>query len=599
MFAEIPPVLSNILIGIVAVLMVVGFWRSIGVVGGGAALLMRIVLCLLMLPFVAAAVIGIFHKTEEMPRTSGAPRTQTGEAAKPSASATEQVAEAKRQADAAARAAAEAKAKADAEAARRAAEASRAAEAARQKAEADARVAAAGKEAAAKLPPPVVAAPAPAAPSPQSPASGAASPSVKEVIEQLAKQTPEPRRSPEAAAVTPPAAPAPVEPSRTEPTRSPTATAPAPESAVPPPAPVAAAPPAVAPAAKPADERWDVVPVFYGTDRRSVMVGSRLDYGSERARRLELGGALVTVPKIHEVPNVERPWVYRLPFTQIILMQEKEDPARHFTLKEVKSLTREELAKLVRDRLAAARDFKEHAFVFVHGFNTTFEAALFRTAQIAYDLKFDGAPFLYSWPSKGQIGFQDYSYDRESSGQAEPYLKQFLEFVTKETGARSVSVIAHSMGNQVLLPVLRDLKRTAPEGVVIDQIILAAPDVDRDTFEFLAREISGVGKGITVLAASNDRALEASRRFWGGVPRAGDVPPEGPIVIPGIDTIDVTETSTEVLSLNHSGYAQKKQLIDDMRALLRSGERPPQKRTPLIEAVTTPRGAFWRYPPAR
>ena len=160
--------------------------------------------------------------------------------------------------------------------------------------------------------------------------------------------------------------------------------------------------------------------MYYGTDRRSATRAERPVYGNERARRLELGGALVTVPKSHEVPNVERPWVYRLPFTQIVLYQEKEDPALHFTLKELRTLTPAELAKLVRDRLASSREFKDHAFVFVHGFNTTFEAALFRTAQIAYDLKFDGAPFLYSWPSKGQLGLQDYSYDRESSGQAEP-----------------------------------------------------------------------------------------------------------------------------------------------------------------------------------
>ena len=354
-----------------------------------------------------------------------------------------------------------------------------------------------------------------------------------------------------------------------------------------------------APTSAPVSDQWDVVPVYYGTDRKSVVAGDRLEYGSERGRKLEFGGALITVPKSHEVPNVERPWVYRLPFTQIVLMREKEDPAKHFTLKEVKALTREELAKVVRDRIAASREFKGHAFVFVHGFNTTFEAALFRTAQISYDLGFDGAPFLYSWPSKGQIGLQDYSYDRESSGQAEPYLKQFLAFVTRETGATSVSVIAHSMGNQVLLPVLRDLKRTAPEGVQIDQIILAAPDVDRDTFEFLAKEIAGVGKGITMLAASNDRALEASRRFWGGIPRAGDVPPEGPIVVPGIDTIDVTATSTEMLSLNHSGYADKQQLITDMRLLMRTGVRPPPRRLPEIERVATPKGDFWRYPAPR
>src|SRR5262249_32641581 len=313
-------------------------------------------------------------------------------------------------------------------------------------------------------------------------------------------------------------------------------------------------------------------PVYYGTDRKREGSPEDPTYTSERARRLELGRALVTVPKAHEVPNVERPWVYRLPFTQIVLYREREDPARHFTLKEISTLSRADLAKLVRERLAASRDFGEHAVVFVHGFNTTFEAALFRTAQIAYDLKFDGAPFLYSWPSKGQLGLQDYSYDRESSGQAEPYLREFLEFVTRESGAASVSIIAHSMGNQLLLSVLRDLKRMAPQGAGIAQLILAAPDVDRDAFEFIAKEIAGVGKGITMLAASNDRALDASRRFWGGVPRAGDVPGDGPVIVAGIDTIDVTAISTELLSLNHSGYAQKQQLVDDMRTLLRTGE---------------------------
>ncbi len=367
----------------------------------------------------------------------------------------------------------------------------------------------------------------------------------------------------------------------------PAADAPKPQAEVTPPA--ATPPPA-------ATTPWDVVPVYFGTDRKSDGKVERPEYGSDRARKMDLGRALVTVPKVHEIPNVERPWVYRLPFTRIVIYEEKEDPNLHFTLKELKTMSREELAGLIKDRLGASRDFKDHALLFVHGFNTTFEAAIFRTAQIAYDLKFDGAPFLYSWPSKGQIGFQDYSYDRESAGQAEPYLREMVDFVVKETGAKTLSIIAHSMGNQVLLPVLRDLKRNAPAGVTIAQIILAAPDVDRDTFEFLAKEINGVGQGITMLAASNDRALTASRRFWGGVPRAGDVPDEGPVVVPGIDTIDVTAASTEMLSLNHSGYAQKQQLLDDIGRLLRTGTRPPDKRTDKIQRVTTPKGDFWRVP---
>ncbi len=99
-----------------------------------------------------------------------------------------------------------------------------------------------------------------------------------------------------------------------------------------------------------------------------------------------------------------------------------------------------------------------------------------------------------------------------------------------------------------------------------------------------------------MLAASNDRALTASRRFWGGVPRAGDVAEDGPVVVPGIDTIDVTAVSTEMLSLNHSGYAQKQQVLEDIGRLLKTGTRPPDKRMDKILRITTPRGDFWRIP---
>jgi hypothetical protein len=90
--------------------------------------------------------------------------------------------------------------------------------------------------------------------------------------------------------------------------------------------------------------------------------------------------------------------------------------------------------------------------------------------------------------------------------------------------------------------------------------------------------------------------MAVARRVAGGVPRAGDVPADGPIVIDGVDTIDISQTSTDYLALNHSAYAEKSALLNDIALLLQTGERPPDKRIPILKRIPTPRGDFWRYP---
>jgi esterase/lipase superfamily enzyme len=367
-----------------------------------------------------------------------------------------------------------------------------------------------------------------------------------------------------------------------------------PEAATPaaPIGPAAPSQPRSATAAPKVDEAFQVVPVFFGTDRQEEANPKRISYGSERGRRLALGWAMVTVPKTHEVPQIERPWTLRIPYFNVVLYQEAEDPQRHFTIQEIKKLSKDELLQFVRDRLAGSERFKDHALVFVHGYNTAFDHALYRTAQIAYDLKFDGAAFAYSWPSGGAVA--SYTYDRESAEAARPYLQQFLELVVKESGAKAISVIAHSMGNQPLLEVLKDMRQAAPNDVVINQMILAAPDVDADNFSNLAHSIEGFAKGVTLYAASNDRALIISRNFWQN-PRAGDVPASGPIIVPGVDTIDITAASTDVFALNHSGYAEHNDLLQDIGKLIETGTRPPDARLPNLKRINTDRGDFWRY----
>jgi esterase/lipase superfamily enzyme len=86
----------------------------------------------------------------------------------------------------------------------------------------------------------------------------------------------------------------------------------------------------------------------------------------------------------------------------------------------------------LRELVGAAERFEKQAFVFVHGFNVGFDAAAYRTAQIVYDLGFDGAPVFYSWPSRG--GIKEYEYDQNSARQARAHLRSFLELVRSQSG---------------------------------------------------------------------------------------------------------------------------------------------------------------------
>jgi len=341
------------------------------------------------------------------------------------------------------------------------------------------------------------------------------------------------------------------------------------------------------------DDRFHIVPVFYGTDRNRVKQETRVGYANDRAKRLEMGRALISVPLDHKVPNIERPRAWTIPYLGTIQI-EKEDPNKHFTVRELKVLTKAELLALVKQRLGASQTFRGQSIVFIHGYNMGFDDALYRMAQISYDLQFDGAAFTYSWPSGG--GLSSYIYDRDSAQGAERYLYEFLQMVQNETGSESINIIAHSMGNQMLLQVLRSLKLRAPAAIAkINQIILASPDVDRDAFEALAAEITGVAKGITLYAADNDRALNASRIVAGNKPRAGDVPADGPVIVAGIDTIDISRLSTSYLAMHHSGYAEHSDLITDIGQIIRKGTRPWSQRLKAYKAVDLPSGTYWRY----
>lgn len=346
---------------------------------------------------------------------------------------------------------------------------------------------------------------------------------------------------------------------------------------------------------------YAAVDIFYATNRKPeaprTSDGRTLaTYGNTPDAPLTLGLATVSVPtEGRSEGEVNRP-EWDLIVTSFSLRG--QDPARDFTLLAVDQMSRADFVAKARAHLDKSQTFKGQAFVFVHGYNVSFDYALFRAAQIAFDTRFDGLPFVFSWPSMG--GVRGYFLDQRRARASGEVMREFLELVATETGAEKVHLIAHSMGANPILEALQNYAasaaRTPPPR--FSEVILAAPDVLRDDFERIANRIKGVARGITLFASSNDRALQISSFTTLGVIPAGYVPSNAPpVIVDGVDTIDVSALNTSMFGLNHSTFADRQPLIDDIKALILDvARRRPNERQPKYTPIpVTPAQTFWRY----
>ena len=352
-------------------------------------------------------------------------------------------------------------------------------------------------------------------------------------------------------------------------------------------APVAAAPAPLPPPAKAdgagSEKHFTLVKVFYATDRlRTGRSEPGRFYGGERGADdpLSLGVCEVSVPHDHRMGHLEKPSIWRFQF--------HEDPEKHVVLLSVKP---EEHDDFLRELSAAiGKSQGKEAFVFVHGYNVTFEDAALRTAQLWFDLKFDGAAILYSWPSKGSLS--EYMADETSVEWTAPHLKKFLEEIAANSQASTVHLIAHSMGNRPLTAALNAIASEHPSPQPhFRQVVLTAADIDAGVFRQLAQEIQKTAERVTLDASSLDKALVASRTIH-KYKRAGESGTEI-TVVPGVDTIDVSAVDTGLLGRSYFG--EKRSVIADMYYLLKDG-KPPGQRAGLQERKLGGR-MYWAFVP--
>lgn len=292
----------------------------------------------------------------------------------------------------------------------------------------------------------------------------------------------------------------------------------------------------------------NIVDVLYVTDREPAMQsGGTLEYGYGRSDSGAYGSCVVEIGEdvgwpvlvensLREKRTVRLPLTIqrtvemgRFPETPTPLVQQNgqfvEDPRV--------AAERERVAKDFQAEMARrlAQTPRKEAFVFIHGYNNTFEHSVFVTAELWHFMGRNGVPIAYSWPA-GRGGLRGYNYDRESGEFTVLHLKNFIRFLASTPDLEKVHFLAHSRGTDVLTTAIRELViETRAEGrdprevFKISDVALAAADLDMDVVtQRLAAERIGFGLGrITLYVSEEDKALGLSTWLFSGVQRLGKV----------------------------------------------------------------------------
>jgi esterase/lipase superfamily enzyme len=318
--------------------------------------------------------------------------------------------------------------------------------------------------------------------------------------------------------------------------------------------------------------------VWFATSRRPLnAVDSSPSFGTERDTCIHYGHCRVFVPRSHQVGSTGSGWWKRT------LLQIDD----RLKLLSVTPQSSSVFWRQFHQQLAESVHDERDAVVFIHGYNVSFNEAALRAAQIGFDLQVRGAMAFYSWASRGTLA--GYAADEAAIELDEKPIADFLCDMALRSGARKVHVIAHSMGNRVVLRAMDQIARQAEKrsGVRFGQVILAAADVDTRKFNELCSAYGQLSERTTLYVSTRDLAIESSR-WLHDFPRAGLMPPV--TIASGIDTINAA--NTDLTLMGHGYVAEAKDVMSDIHALIHHGAAPQQRFG--LRATRTPQGApYW------
>jgi esterase/lipase superfamily enzyme len=335
------------------------------------------------------------------------------------------------------------------------------------------------------------------------------------------------------------------------------------------------------------------------TAKVRMLVATTRDYGSaedpqaftaERSDTLNYAAVTVSIPKTHVPGQIEWP------------DQRPADPSRHFVTTARERLAAPEFLDQIRQQVRAHSDNSGQVLVFVHGYNTRYEEAVYWLAQFVHDAKYKGTVVLFSWPSMGKARL--YLADRESSTFSRDYLEQTLRQLAALKEVKEVDILAHSMGTWLTVETLRQakLKGDGQFGAKLGDVILAAPDLDVNVFRTQLDVIGPLRRPMTVVVSGDDKVLGLSTQLSGGVYRAGMVDTNDARIRAAVKrynlrVIDITAVN-DGDGNHHSKFSRSSAVISALgRSLSAKHDHGPQAPQPgVVTALTDVGESLVRLP---
>ena len=252
---------------------------------------------------------------------------------------------------------------------------------------------------------------------------------------------------------------------------------------------------------------------------------------------------------------------------------------------ETKELEKADLqfAKLINRKLATSG--QKDVFVFVHGFRVVFENPLLASAELWNFMGNDGAIIAYAWPATPK--YFAYLHDIETARISGRNLRKFVKYLSQNTKARKIHIIAHSAGTRMTMTALNELSLSSQgKNLRLGQVALIASDYDPQQFaSALGDGVLDIMDDLTVYLSRDDFALGLAKRIFslnrlGQVDEMASISPNANNWLrnhPKLHFVDVSQANGAFSGNGHSYHRNSPWVSGDLLTTMTKGLEPQNR----------------------